>query len=117
MKVKVDITEWAWQKVPKLVAEKVVLVDGPTTVKDIVLEIVVTIQDIAIEEYVANWKIKTVAVKMFELNELLKMALGPEELFVVWRFIDKAIDHMIEVAIEAECYEGVVNLKKLKESI
>lgn len=115
--MEVEITDWVYIRLPKAISSKVIIHDENITAGDIILQMVVTIQSLIVEEYLPQWRIKSVYAKLFELNSDLKIVLGPEDLFIVWKILDSAITQMEVEAIKTETYEGIINLQKLKEII
>ena len=115
MILKTEILNWVYVKTPKVIAETIVdkkenvnIRDVATTWTDFALEVV---QDDIIEDWIINlcWS------KMESINKDLMKILDPTELYVLWRFFDKIIKKIEEECLAAECYEGLHNLKKLKE--
>lgn len=111
----VDISDWLWHKIPKSIGSKVI--EPEVFVRDIILQMLLFIQETMVEFYLPSYKLKSISIKLFELNALIKAVLDPEELFRVWSLLDRSIEYLQKMALEAECYEGLVNLKKLKEII
>lgn len=111
----VDISDWVWDHIPKNIGIKPV--DGDVLVRDIILQMLILIQETMVEFYLPSWKIKALSIKLYELNSSLNLACEPDEMFLTWRFLDRCLYILEQEAIKSECYEGVVNLKKLREII
>ena len=112
----IDLQYWIWENVPLEIGKKVV-VGTDLYAKEVIVKMSLVIQSLVIEEYLPHWKIKSASVKLFQLNADLKTALTPNEMFVVWRLLDDFIGYLEQMAIEEECFEGIVNLKKLKDIV
>lgn len=111
----VDISDWVWDKIPDRIGLKPI--DSDIFVRDIIIQMLMYIQETMVEFYLPSYKIKSISIKLFELNAQLKVVCGPDEMFTIWHILDKSITKLKGEALTAECYEGIINLQKLKEMI
>lgn len=111
----VDISDWVWVRIPERIGLKPI--DNNILVRDVILQMIIFIQETMVEFYLPSYKIKSISIKLFELNAQLEAVCKLEEMFMIWRILEKSMDKLKTEALDAECYEGIINLGKLKEII
>jgi len=67
--------------------------------------------------YLSEKKLSLLKHQIHILSNDMDLLLTPNNLFMIWKDIDRILDVWEEAAIAEELYEGVVNLKKLRDIV
>lgn len=82
-----------------------------------VMDILQTYLDSITDGYLSDRKLSLLKWQISELSDNLSSIVTPPDLLAIWMSMDKVIDSWEKRALEEELYEGLINLKKLRDMV